>query len=106
MSDRKRVFEVEDLIIKADNVFIEPRDRHDHGREDHHDRRGRGEERGRDRDRRRHHHEQQEESSSSRERVDPFFGRPKRDRVEEESSDRRRGERESSDRERKGFSWF
>jgi hypothetical protein len=73
MSEKKRVIHVKDLVIKADNVVIEPQQNDRHDRED---------------------------------RVDPFFGGPRRrEDVEESSSRSKHREDESPDR-RGGFRWF
>ncbi|ELK45183.1 hypothetical protein QRD89_05880 [Halobacillus sp. ACCC02827] len=82
MSEKKKVIHVKDLIIKADNVIIEPQ----HHRPDHHGQK--------DRD----------------DFVDPFFGgRRHREEAAEESSSREKHHKkeddESSDR-RGGFRWF
>ncbi|MCA1022476.1 hypothetical protein GLW04_01160 [Halobacillus litoralis] len=77
MSEKKKVIHVKDLVIKADNVIIEPQHRGRHDRDE------------------------------SSDRVDPFFGRKRREAGADESSSssKRRHDDESSDR-RGGFRWF
>ncbi|SFF73555.1 hypothetical protein SAMN05216353_10779 [Halobacillus alkaliphilus] len=76
MSEKKKVIRVKDLVIEAENVFIEPQRKEHHDRKDHHGR---------------------------NDRVDPFFGgRRRKDEVAGESKDRH----DESSSSRGGFSWI
>ncbi|UOQ43412.1 hypothetical protein MUN89_16005 [Halobacillus salinarum] len=70
--EQKRVIHVKDLVIKADNVVIEPQRHHD-----------------------------------NQDRVDPFFGGPRRRNEEaQENNVRAENENESNNDHRGGFSWI
>ncbi|MFC7321236.1 hypothetical protein [Halobacillus campisalis] len=87
MSEKKKeknVIYVKDLIIKADNVFIDSDDK----------------------DRKHHHRDDKDDHRKGQDRFDPFFGRKSYDDESSNSRHKKGKHDDESSSSRGGFSWI
>ncbi|OZU90606.1 hypothetical protein CIL03_05570 [Virgibacillus indicus] len=119
MSEKKQIINVKDLVIKADNVYLEPdHDRkrrgdwdqgHVRGRDEERDHERKRHEHDREEDHRRHDQEDERREHDRNRNHDPFFGFFGGRRNEEESSDHGHEHKMESSEEKRGrgpFSWL